>query len=33
MLHQQKHGAPLTPYAPENFSTKLAQVISIELFA
>ena len=33
MLHQQKHGAPRAPYAPENFSTKLAQVISIELFA
>ena len=33
MLHQQKHGAPRAPYAPENFSTKLTQVISIELFA
>jgi hypothetical protein len=33
MLHQQKHGAPRAPSTPENFSTKLAQVISIELFA
>jgi hypothetical protein len=23
MLHQQKHGAPRAPYAPENFSTKI----------